>query len=390
MVSGIIMRPQNCDRAPRGGRRCLPDGVPDSARPPITGHRNAPLTPEGRRRLCVRIASGRPIAHVAAEAGVSRRCLAKWFTRWQVHGEPGLLDHCSRPGRSPSATPEDVADLIEALRRQTKHGPIRIADTLRRLHGITVAASTVHRVLQRRGLNRLRDLDPPTGAQLRGVVRYEHQEAGDMIHVDVKKIGRIPAGGGWRMHGIGTEAAKASKRVGHGTGKVGYVYLHVAVDDYSRLAYAEALDDEKADTAAGFWHRAVAFFAEHGIAPIHRVLTDNGACYRSRAWARALADTGTKHKRTRPYTPRTNGKVERMNGTLAREWAYVRDYTSEAERVAALTDFLNFYNHERPHSALGGKPPISRTRGSEFRLSAAVPIEVTDTYPQQLALDDLV
>ncbi|SDZ53036.1 leucine-zipper of insertion element IS481 [Saccharopolyspora shandongensis] len=354
----------------------------------MAGHRNAPLTPEGRRRLCARVDAGRPIAHVAAEANISRRCLAKWYARWQQHGEAGLTDQSSRPDRSPQATPDDVADLIEALRKQTKHGPVRLADALARHHGITVAPATVHRVLVRRGLNRLRDLDPPTGEKMRAVVRYEHDRAGDMVHVDVKKLGRIPTGGGWRMHGIGTDAARASKRAGPGTGRVGYLYLHSAIDDHSRLAYTEALDDEKADTAAGFWLRAVAFFVEHGITPIHRVLTDNGSCYRSRAWAAAVHTTGTKHKRTRPYTPRTNGKVERWHGTLAREWAYVRDYTSENERLEALADFLNFYNHQRPHSALGGQPPITRTRGSDYRITVDQPPKPADDYPVQLTLDD--
>ena len=356
----------------------------------MAGHPNAPLTPEGRRRLCERIDAGRPVAHVAAEAGISRRCLAKWYARWQAHGENGLLDLSSRPTTSPVRTPEEIADLVEALRRQTKHGPARLTSDLQRLHGITLAPATVHRVLVRRGLNRLRDLDPPTGEQLREVIRYEHDRVGDMVHVDVKKLGRIPEGGGWRMHGVGSDAARASKRTGPGTGKVGYTYLHSALDDHSRLAYTEALEDEQAATAVAFWHRAVAFFAAHDITVIRRVLTDNGSCYRSHAWRDAVAATGTKHKRTRPYTPRTNGKVERYNGTLAQEWAYVRDYTSERERRAALADFLNYYNHERPHAALGGRPPISRTAGSDYRVSFDQPPEPLDTVPQQLVFEDLV
>lgn len=356
----------------------------------MAGHRNAPLTPEGRLRLCLRIQSGRPIAHVAAEAGISRRCLAKWYARWQAHGEDGLLDRSSRPTASPARTPDDVADLVEALRRQTKYGPARLAADLQRLHGITLAPATVHRILVRRGLNRLRDLDPPTGENLRQVIRYEHEKPGDLVHVDIKKLGRIPDGGGWRMHGVGTDAARASKRTGPGTGKVGYTYLHSALDDHSRLAYTEALEDERAITAAAFWHRAVAFFAKHGIAPIRRALTDNGACYRSQLWAEALTATGTTHKRTRPYTPKTNGKVERFNGTLAREWAYVRDYTSEQNRRAPRADFLNHYNHERPHSALGGRPPVSRTAGSDYRVTADQPPEPLATFPRQLTFEDAV
>lgn len=192
------------------------------------------------------------------------------------------------------------------------------------------------------------------------------------------------------MHGVGTDAARASKRTGPGTGKVGYTYLHSALDDHSRLAYTEALDDEKAVTAVAFWHRAVAFFAAHGITPIRRCLTDNGSCYRSTTWANALSATGTKHKRTRPYTPRTNGKVERYNGTLAREWAYVRNYSSEHECRVALAEFVNYYNHDRPHAALGGRPPISRTAGSDYRLVLDQPPEPLIDIPQQLTFEDVV
>ncbi|MFF4402871.1 helix-turn-helix domain-containing protein [Streptomyces sp. NPDC001480] len=166
----------------------------------MAGHPDAPLTPEGLHRLCERIDAGRPIAHVAAEAGISRRCLAKWYARWCAHGENGLADHSSRAATSPARTAEDVADLIEALRRQTEHRPARLAADLKRLHGITVAPATVHRVLVRRGLNRLRDLDPPSGEQLREVIRYEHDHPGEPVHVDINKFGRIPAGGGWQAH----------------------------------------------------------------------------------------------------------------------------------------------------------------------------------------------
>ncbi|GGS10081.1 hypothetical protein GCM10010252_56500 [Streptomyces aureoverticillatus] len=175
--------------------------------------------------LCERVDGGRPIAHVAAEAGISRRCLAKW------------TPYGARTARTVCwITP----------RARTRARPARLAADLKRLHGVTIAPATVHRILVRRGLNRLRDLDPPSGEQLREVIRYEHEHVGDLVHVDVKKLGRIPTGGGWRMHGVGTDAARASKRTGPGTGKVGYTYLHSALDDHSRLAYTEALDDEKA------------------------------------------------------------------------------------------------------------------------------------------------
>jgi transposase InsO family protein len=181
----------------------------------------------------------------------------------------------------------------------------------------------------------------------------------------------------------------ASKRTGPGTGRVGYTYLHTALDDHSRLAYTEALDDEKGVTAADWWLRAAGFFAEHGISRILRVLTDNGSCYRSRRWAQALETTATVHKRTRPYTPRTNGKVERFNGTLAREWAYVREYDSEQARRAALIDFLNHYNHERLHAGIGHKPPISRVPLSTYQLTATgvVAPVLPVIGPEQLALE---
>lgn len=347
------------------------------------GHTNAPLTPAGRKRLCKRVDAGRPIAHVASEAGI-------WYARWTEVGSAGLLDHSSAPRSSPNRTDPEIEHLVELLRRRTKYGAARISALLRDSYGITLPPVTVHRILIRQGISRVSDLDPPTGEQLRAVLRYQHDEAGSLIHVDIKKIGRIPTGGGWWAHGRGSDGHRASKRRGEGTGRIGYTYLHSALDDYSRLAYTEPLEDEKGATAANFWSSAIAFFAEHGITTIRRVLTDNGSCYRSRKWAKALEDTGTAHKRTRPYTPRTNGKVERFNGTLAREWAYIREYGSEAERRAALIDFLNFYNYERPHAALGHRPPVSRVPLATYRLTAegvAVP-DITER-PLQLSFDDL-
>lgn len=247
----------------------------------MSAHRNAPLTPVGRRRLCERIDTGRPIAHVAAEAGVSRPTLAKWYGRWQELGEAGLHDHTSRPAHSPSAISDDIVDAILELRRVEKWGNERIAAHLAE-RGIRVSASTVRRTFQRNDVGRVRDLDPPTGEPAR-VIRYEHAAAGDMVHVDIKKVGRIPTGGGWAVHERGSEKAKASKRKGAGTGRVGYAYVHSMVDDYSRLAYSEVMPNETAAAAVAFWLRAVAFFASYGIHTIHRCLTDNGSCYRSRA-----------------------------------------------------------------------------------------------------------
>lgn len=354
-------------------------------------HGNAPLTPEGRRRLCERVDAGRPIAHVAAEAGISRRCLSKWYGRWKQLGDAGLEDHSSRPRTSPNATRDGLVELVIALRRAKKWGPARIAAALE-LDGIDIAPATVHRILVREGISRVRDMDPPTGEQLRQVVRYEHAAPGDMVHVDIKKLGRIPEGGGWRAHGRGSETAKANRR---GLPKVGYIYIHSAVDDFSRVAYSEALPDEKGITAAGFWLRTAWFFDQHGIPHIRRVLTDNGSCYRSRVFAEALAETDTRHKRTRAYSPKTNGKVERYNGTLAREWAYVTEYASEAERMAALPAFLDYYNHERPHHALDLKPPATRTNGTLFRLGAEpgfarIPIEGKEPMEEQTTIYDFL
>ena len=208
-------------------------------------------------------------------------------------------------------------------------------------------ASTVHRVLVRGGLNRLRWLDRPTGRVIR---RYERPTPGDLIHVDIKKLGRIPDGGGWRL--LGREDAPH-----HNHSNVGYGFIHSAVDDHSRLAYSEVLPNERKDTCAEFWHRARAFFASHGI-EVRQVMTDNGPGYRSRVFAAALGKV--EHLFIRPRRPETNGKVERFNRTLLEEWAYVRLYRSEAERVAALEPWLHLYNHHRGHYSLAGNPPIAR------------------------------
>jgi transposase InsO family protein len=319
-------------------------------------HPNAPLTVEGRRRLCERVAAGRPICHVAAEAGVARATLGKWYARWRAEGEAGLVDRSSRPRRSPKQTDREVQDLIGWLRRGTKLGPVMPVAELAAF-GIQLAASTIHRVLVRLGISRLRDLDV-TGDQVRQPARrYEHPVPGAMVHVDVKKLGRIPDGGGWRVHGRGSDAHRASKR----QPRPGYAYLHTIIDDHSRLAYAEQHRDETAATAAGFWQRAVAFFAAHGIDHIHRVLTDNGSAYRSKVFNAAVAAGGTHHRYTRPYRPQTNGKIERFHRTLAREWAYQRAWDTDQQRADALPDFLHRYNYHRPHTAVRGLAPVMRT-----------------------------
>ncbi|WP_102936094.1 IS481 family transposase [Streptomyces malaysiensis] len=311
-------------------------------------HRNARLTVYGRQLLVERVRSGRPIAHVAAEMGISRATAHKWLRRWRAEGEAGLHDRSSRPHRTPHRTPAAVEDRVCRLRQDRKLGPARIGPIL----GLPV--STVHRVLARHGLNRLAFLDRPTGQVIR---RYERNRPGELVHVDVKKLGRIPDGGGWRVHG---RAACPDRRR-----TTGFDYIHSAVDDHSRLAYSEVHSDEKATTCAAFLQRAAAFFATYGILRIERVLTDNAWPYRkSLAWRQALADLGAAGKLTRIYRPQTNGKVERFNRTLLDEWAYLRPYTSNDERTAALTDFLHNYNHHRCHTALGGHPPINRVNNA--------------------------
>jgi transposase InsO family protein len=278
--------------------------------------------------------------------GISRPTAYKWWRRWLELGEEGLVDRSSRPRSCPHQTPARVEAQIEELRRIFKLGPARIG------YRLGVAPSTVHRVLTRQGLNRLKWLDRPTGRVIR---RYERDAPGDLIHVDIKKLGRIPEGGGWRTHGRQKGIAN-SNRDAKPT-RVGYGFIHSAVDDHSRLAYSEILDDEKKETASDFWKRAREWFRIHGV-EVREVMTDNGSCYRSTLFAGAL-DTIT-HRWTRPYRPQTNGKVERFNRTMLEEWAYVRPYGSEAERTAAFSDFLHLYNHHRSHSALRGEPPVSR------------------------------
>ena len=308
-------------------------------------HGNARLTPLGRFTLCARIEAGRPVAHVAAEMGISRPTAYKWWRRWLAEGLAGLVDRSSRPHTSPRRATAEVEAVVAALRQELKLGPARIGVRL------GVASSTVHRILVRLGLNRLSWMDRPTGRIIR---RYERERPGELVHVDIKKLGRIPDGGGWKV--LGRQAGKKNNH-GHGATRTGFGFIHSAVDDHSRLAYSEILGDERKETAAAFWCRAVEWFAAHGI-EIGEVLTDNGPCYRSDLFAEALG--GAIHRRTRPYRPQTNGKVERFNRTLLEEWAYVRPYPSETERAAAFGDFLHLYNHHRCHTALGGKPPISR------------------------------
>lgn len=305
-------------------------------------HANSPLTVRGRMMLVERIGSGRPMAHVAAEMGISRKTAAKWWRRFQEEGPRGLEDRSSRPRRCPHQTPARVEQRILRLRQSRKLGPARISSI------VDVPASTVHQVLVRAGMNRIAWMDRPTGQVIR---RIHTDRPGELVHVDVKKLGRIPPGGGWRMHG-------RENLVGRPKARVGYDYVHSAVDAHTRLAFSEIHADERGPTCAGFWRRAEAFFAHHGI-PVEAVLSDNAKNYLGKHFTAALGTI--EHRRIRPRRPQTNGKVERFNRTLLDEWAYVRLYRSNDERTRALDRFLHTYNHHRGHTALGGRPPISAT-----------------------------
>ncbi|MBO8190105.1 IS481 family transposase, partial [Streptomyces spirodelae] len=306
-------------------------------------HRNAPLTETGRLRLarCV-VEDGWPLRRAAERFQVSPTTARRWADRLRLLGEAGMTDRSSRPRTSPRRTPTRTERRIIKVRVLRRWGPARIA------HLLHLTPSTVHRVLTRYGLARLTHLDRATGRVIR---RYERDRPGELVHVDIKKLGNIPDGGGHKT--LGRQAGRKTRSA------AGYSYLHTAVDDHSRLAYSEIHPDEKKDTATAFWQRAQDFFATAGIS-VERVLTDNGACYRSRDWRDALSKAGIVHKRTRPYRPQTNGKVERFNRTLLDEWAYARPYRSEQERRDAFPDWLHTYNHHRGHTALKGQPPASR------------------------------
>ncbi|WP_327271012.1 IS481 family transposase [Streptomyces sp. NBC_01224] len=306
-------------------------------------HRNAPLTETGRLRLarCV-VEDGWPLRRAAERFQVSPTTAQRWAGRYRELGEAGMTDRSSRPHHSPRRTPTRTERRIIKVRVLRRWGPARIAYLL----GLSPA--TVHRALTRYGLARLTHLDRATGRVIR---RYERERPGELVHVDIKKLGIIPDGGGHKT--LGRQAGRKTRS------GVGYSYLHNAVDDHSRLAYSEILSDEKKETAVGFWQRAHAFFAQAGIT-VERVLTDNGACHKSHLWRNSLAGQGISHKRTRPYRPQTNGKVERFNRTLLDEWAYAKAYRSEAERRDAYPAWLHTYNHHRGHTALKGRPPASR------------------------------
>ena len=319
-------------------------------------HANAALTPKARLKLArLVVDEGWPVARAAERFQVAWPTANRWSKRYRQAGAAGMTDRSSRPHRSPGKTPQPQVRRIVHLRWHRRLGPVAIAAQ------VGLAPSTVHAVLTRCRLNRLSHLDRVTGEPVR---RYEHDHPGSLLHVDVKKLGNVPDGGGWRyvgrQQGDKNRAATASRpRNRHHQPLLGTAYVHTVIDDHSRLAYAEVHDDETAATAIGVLRRGVAFYAARGVRT-ERVLSDNGSAYRSHAWRDACAQLGITHKRTRPYRPQTNGKIERFHRTLAAGWAFSRMYTSESARRKALPGWLHEYNHHRPHTAIGNLPPISR------------------------------
>ena len=318
-------------------------------------HVNARTNVFARRLMVERVAAGWPAARVAEQLGVSRATVHKWLRRYVAGGEAALADRSSRPLRMPTRTPAKIEQRVLAARRRRRRGAVVLAAEL------ALNPSTVGRILARHQVPRLAAVDPITGQPVRSARRspnrYEHDRPGAMIHVDVKKLGRIPAGGGWRLHGRDAAVSVANR---HKRAKIGYDYVHTAIDDHTRLAYSEALPDEKDHTCAGFLHRALAWFAGHGIT-VRRILTDNAMVYRHGTdWGWVCTAWQLKRRFTKPGCPWTNGKAERFNRTLLSEWAYARPWTSNSLRRRRLDRFLNHYNTRRGHSALGGHPPITR------------------------------
>jgi transposase InsO family protein len=324
----------------------------------FVSHANAALTPRARLRLAALVVDGGWTYAAAAKMFmVSPRTAKKWADRFRTEGVTGMIDRSSRPHVSPTKTSPQVLRRIVDLRWRKRLGPVQIAGQL------AVPASTVHAVLTRCRINRLSYIDRVTGEPLR---RYEHAHPGSLIHVDVTKFANIPDGGGHKFvsRQLGDRnAIQTARRTGErGNGyrpKIGIAFVHTVIDDHSRMAYAEIQHDEKAVTAVGVLQRAVAWFTQRGVT-VERVLSDNGAAYRSFAWRDACAELRITHKRTRPYRPQTNGKIERFHRTLGDGWAYARLYESTEQRDIALPGWLHFYNHHRAHSAIGGRPPVSR------------------------------
>ena len=318
------------------------------------GHRNARLTFHGRLLLVQRVRQlDMPVAHVARAMGISRQCAHRWVARFDAEGEAGLADRSSRPHRSPTRTSAEVEARVLQARAEHRRGQDWLGPEL------GLPARTVSRILRRHHVARLAVCDPMTGAVIRAskttAVRYERSRPGELVHMDVKKIGRIPAGGGWRAHGRQMGSTSAQKKA-----RIGFDYVHSVVDDHSRFAYSEILDDESAASCAAFFERAVERLAAAGMG-VEAVMTDNHWSYtHSNALAALLRRLGARHVLIKPHCPWQNGKVERFNRTLQTEWAYRQVFTSNDDRIAALAPWLEHYNTRRRHSALGGLPPVSR------------------------------
>ena len=328
-------------------------------------HANAALTPKARLRLGrLVVEQGWPVSAAARRFEVTYRTAQRWAHRFAeviaAGGEPGLddmRDRSSRPHRQPGRTPQPVVKRIVALRWRKRLGPVEIG------HRLGIAASTVHAVLRRCRLNRLSHIDRVTGERIR---RYEHEQPGALLHVDVKKLGNIPDGGGWRYvgraqgkrHRAATANAGRATRSARADVNLGTAFVHTVLDDHSRVAYAEIHDDETAPTAAAVLRRAVAWFNARGVT-IERLISDNGSAYKSKLWHQTCRDLRITVKKTRPYRPQTNGKIERFHLTLA-AWAFDRFYPTETARRAALPAWLHHYNHHRPHTAIGRAAPITR------------------------------
>jgi transposase InsO family protein len=316
-------------------------------------HGSARTTFHGRLLIVRRAQAGWPQAHIAAAMGVSRKCVKTWLVRFAEGGEASLCDRSSRPHRTPTRTRPEVEAQIVALRQRERRGAEWIGAEL------GVPTRTVSRVLARHSMPPLARLDPITGELIRAskhtTVRYEYARPGQLVHMDVKKLGRIPEGGGWRSEG----QTKANHSSRPDRAKIGYDFVHSLVDDHSRLAYSEILPDEKGPTCAGFLDRALDHFADHGIARVERLMTDNAWAYRF-SLRHTCSAREIKQIFIKPHCPWQNGKVERLNRTLLTEWAYRQVFTTNDHRTAALAPWLRHYNYGRRHSALGGLPPVSR------------------------------
>ena len=322
-------------------------------------HANAALTPRARLRVArLIVEQGWAIPRAAERYDVSWKTAKKWADRYRAEGPAGMVDRSSAPHRQPNRTRPPLVRKIVHLRWKQRLGPVEIGDRL------GMPSSTVHAVLVRCRLNRLTHIDRATGERIR---RYEHEHPGDLIHVDVKKLGRVPDGGGWRYVGrsqgdknrSATAVRTTGPRNNYGNPLIGTCYLHTVIDDHSRVAYVEAHDDETKETATRVLRNAVAWFTARGVT-VKSVISDSGSCYKSHLWRDTCADLGITPKKTKPYRPQTNGKIERFHRTLAEGCAFKKFYNSESARLAALPAWVHDYNHHRPHSAIGKAAPITR------------------------------